>query len=53
MLVSWKLVCVKAPLHVDNVLSDIVFKSLTMTTVHGRKIFHTWEKSEEMLHQKK
>ncbi|XP_062515892.1 L-threonine 3-dehydrogenase-like [Corticium candelabrum] len=43
----------KAPLHVDNVLSDIVFKSLTMTTVHGRKIFHTWEKSEEMLHQKK
>jgi threonine 3-dehydrogenase len=42
----------KAPLHVENVLADIIFKSLTLTTVHGRKIFHTWEKSEEMLHQK-
>jgi len=39
----------KTPLHVDNVLADIVFKSLTLKTIHGRKIFHTWEECEKLL----
>ncbi|XP_065191971.1 L-threonine 3-dehydrogenase-like [Sycon ciliatum] len=39
----------KAPLHVENPLPDVMFKSLTLRTVHGRKIFSTWEKSEEIL----
>ncbi|KAK3747926.1 hypothetical protein QZH41_008847 [Actinostola sp. cb2023] len=43
----------KEPLHVENVLSDILFKSITMKTVHGRKIFSTWEKSEQLIHQNK
>ncbi|CAL4161977.1 unnamed protein product, partial [Meganyctiphanes norvegica] len=39
----------KAPLHVENVLTDIVFKSLTLKTVHGRRIFHTWKECERLL----
>lgn len=43
----------KAPLHVENVLQDIVFKSLTLNTVHGRRIFHTWEECEKLVAEKK
>lgn len=39
----------KAPLHVENVLTDVVFKSLTLKTVHGRRIFHTWIECERLL----
>lgn len=39
----------KAPLHVENVLTDVVFKSLTLKTFHGRRIFHTWEECERLL----
>lgn len=39
----------KEPLHVDNVLQDIVFKALTLRTVHGRRIFHTWECTEALV----
>ncbi|XP_066977577.1 L-threonine 3-dehydrogenase-like isoform X2 [Macrobrachium rosenbergii] len=39
----------KAPLHVENVLTDIVFKSLTLKTVHGRRIFHTWKECEQLI----
>ncbi|KAG7163912.1 L-threonine 3-dehydrogenase-like 2 [Homarus americanus] len=39
----------KEPLHVENVLTDVVFKSLTLKTVHGRRIFHTWEECERLL----
>ena len=31
------------PLHVENPLDDVVIKSLTLKTIHRRKIFHTWE----------
>jgi len=41
----------KQPLHVENVLQDIVFKSITLHSVHGRRIFHTWEKCEELVAQ--
>ncbi|MPC07922.1 L-threonine 3-dehydrogenase [Portunus trituberculatus] len=27
----------KAPLHVENVTTDVLFKSLTLKTVHGRR----------------
>ena len=27
----------------------LFFQSLTLKTVHGRKIFHTWERCEEMI----
>lgn len=43
----------KQPLHIENVLQDIVFKSLTITTVHGRRIFHTWEECEKLIANKK
>lgn len=39
----------KQPLHVENVLQDIVFKALTLVTVHGRLIFHTWEQIEKLV----
>lgn len=39
----------KQPLHIENVLQDIVFKSLTITTVHGRRIFHTWKECEKLV----
>lgn len=43
----------KQPLHIDDVLQDIVFKSLTITTVHGRRIFHTWNECEKLIADKK
>lgn len=39
----------KQPLHVVNVLPDVIFKSITMITIHGRKIFHTWEQCEQLV----
>ncbi|XP_066922855.1 L-threonine 3-dehydrogenase-like isoform X1 [Clytia hemisphaerica] len=39
----------KKALYVENVNRDILFKSLTLHTVHGRKIFHTWEHCERIL----
>ncbi|XP_045123395.1 L-threonine 3-dehydrogenase-like [Portunus trituberculatus] len=39
----------KAPLHVENVTTDVLFKSLTLKTVHGRRIFHTWAECERLL----
>lgn len=43
----------KAPLHVENVLNDIIFRAITIKTVHGRKIFHTWEECERILSEGK
>ncbi|XP_005101843.1 L-threonine 3-dehydrogenase [Aplysia californica] len=43
----------KQPLHVENVLQDIVFKALTLKTVHGRLIFHTWKEIEALVADKK
>lgn len=43
----------KQPLHVENVLQDIVFKALTLKTVHGRLIFHTWRQTEALVADKK
>ncbi|XP_065912484.1 L-threonine 3-dehydrogenase-like [Dysidea avara] len=42
----------KGTLHVENPLQNIVFKSITLKTVHGRKIFHSWEESEKMVFER-
>ncbi|GAB1602889.1 uncharacterized protein LOC115212403 [Argonauta hians] len=39
----------KEPMHIQNAVQDIVFKSLTLKTVHGRRIFHTWECCEMLV----
>ena len=39
----------RQPFHVDDYLNDIVFKSITLHTVHGRRIFETWENCEKLV----
>jgi len=39
----------RQPLVVDDFLNDIVFKSLTLHTVHGRRIFETWTQCEKLI----
>jgi len=39
----------KQPLHVENVLKDVIFKSLQLRTIHGRRIFHTWKEAERLI----
>lgn len=39
----------RQPLHVDDFLNDIVFKSLELHTVHGRRIFETWTQCEKLI----
>lgn len=39
----------KQALHIENPLTNVVFKSLTIKTIHGRLIFHTWEEAEKIL----
>lgn len=39
----------KETLYVENPMQNIVFKSLTLRTVHGRRIFHTWRECERLL----
>ena len=43
----------KTPIHIEDPLPNVVFKSLTMKTVHGRRIFHTWEQCEKLIAEKK
>lgn len=44
-----KLILQQKPIHVEKPLENVVFKSLTLKTVHGRKIFHTWEETEKLV----
>ena len=39
----------RQPFQVDDYLNDIVFKSITLHTVHGRRIFETWENCEKLV----
>lgn len=39
----------KQALHIENPLPNVIFKSITIKTIHGRLIFHTWEESEKIL----
>jgi len=39
----------KQALHIDNPLTNVIFKSITIKTIHGRFIFHTWQEAEKIL----
>jgi len=39
----------KGAITVSTPLPDFIFKSITLKTIHGRKIFHTWEEAEKLL----
>lgn len=39
----------KSALHVENPLQNIIFKAITLKTVHGRKIWDTWQKCEQLI----
>jgi len=43
----------KSAIHVENPLQNVIFKSITLTTVHGRRIFHTWEQCEKLISEGK
>jgi len=43
----------KSAIHVEEPLQNVIFKSLTLTTVHGRRIFHTWEECERLISEGK
>ena len=43
----------KDAIHIEDPLPNVIFKSLTLTTVHGRRIFHTWEQCESLIKQGK
>jgi len=43
----------KSAIHVEEPLQNVIFKSLTLTTVHGRRIFHTWEECEKLISEGK
>ena len=39
----------KGSVQFDNPLTDLVFKSLEIHTVHGRRIFHSWAACEQLI----
>jgi len=39
----------KAPLHVEDVINDLHWKNFSLKSIHGRKMYHTWEESEKLL----
>lgn len=43
----------KQPIHIENPLPNFIFRSITLKTIHGRKIFHTWIESEKVERMKK
>merc|ERR1712154_275432 len=43
----------KESLKIDNVLNDLIFKSIQIRSVHGRRIFKTWKKTERLVADKK
>jgi len=43
----------KSPLEIPNVMPDLMHKELTLKTVHGRKMYETWETAESLLAERK
>jgi len=43
----------KSAIHIEDPLQNVIFKSITLTTVHGRRIFHTWEQCEKLISEGK
>lgn len=43
----------KHAIHIENYIQGFLFRSLTLRTIHGRKIWHTWEEAEKLIVEKK
>ncbi len=43
----------KAPIHIDSPLPNFIFKEIRVKTIHGRKIWATWEALEPLLWERK
>lgn len=43
----------KTPIQIEKAGQNFLFKSLTIHTIYGRRIFHTWEQCEKMLSEKR
>jgi len=43
----------KSAIHIEDPLQNVIFKSITLTTVHGRRIYHTWEQCEKLISEGK
>ena len=39
----------KGPVEIRNVMPDLMHKELTLKTVHGRRMYQTWERAEALL----
>jgi threonine 3-dehydrogenase len=39
----------KGPVEIRNVMTDLMHKELTLKTIHGRRMYETWEKAEALL----
>ncbi len=39
----------KAPVEIANVMRDFMHKELTLQTLHGRRMYETWQESEALL----
>ena len=37
-------------MHIEDPIPAVIWKSLTLKTVHGRRVFRDWEQSEQLLH---
>ncbi|CAD5126036.1 DgyrCDS14211 [Dimorphilus gyrociliatus] len=44
---------VKQPLIIENYMRDLVFKSIQIRGIHGRRIFHTWRETEKLVESKR
>ena len=44
-------ITLQGDLHIEDPLVNVIFKSVTLKTVHGRRIFRDWEQSEKLLHE--
>lgn len=43
----------KEDLIFKNAMTDLVFKSCTIRSIHGRRIFDTWKRAEELISERK
>ena len=39
----------KEPIHIEEPAKNVVFKNITLKTVHGRRIWSTWEDCEALI----
>ena len=39
----------KEPIHIEEPAKNVIFKNITLKTVHGRRIWSTWEDCEALI----